>query len=305
MAFENPFDADVFARTATIWGGMLAAILVALLIIARKNLRQLNENSLFLRWRTWTIIAPIYMLAVLGGEVALALLVTLLIFQGLREYARLVGLPRRYTLVLLGMGLTAAPVAALSLDGFHFLPPLLLIVATLQPLLFGGIAAGVRHLAFAALGWGYIAWLLAHIPLIHSSIDGGPGILLAMGLAIAMSDVGAFIVGRSLGRHQLAPRLSPNKTWEGAVGNFIGAGLGIAIMAFALPDKNFWLIAVGLPMVIGLGSIWGDLVESSIKREFEAKDAGAWLPGFGGLLDRIDSLIMVAPLTYYVLRLAG
>ena len=65
------------------------------------------------------------------------------------------------------------------------------------------------------------------------------------------------------------------------------------------------LLVLALPPVIALGALWGDLLESSIKREFKTKDAGAWLPGFGGLLDRIDSLIMVAPLTFYLLRLLG
>jgi phosphatidate cytidylyltransferase len=203
------------------------------------------------------------------------------------------------------MGVIAAPIALVSLDGFHLLPPLLLIIATLQSLVFGGVRAGVRHLAFAVLGWGYIAWFLAHMMLIHKYIEGGPGILLAVGLAVAMSDVGAFVIGRLFGRHKMAPRISPNKTWEGAAGNLIGAYLGVVLMSFALPEKTFWVLIVVLPVVVALGAIWGDLVESAIKREFKVKDAGVWLPGFGGLLDRIDSLLLVVPLTYYFLRLTG
>ena len=199
----------------------------------------------------------------------------------------------------------AGPVALASLDGFFLLPPLLLIVATLQPLVFGDVRSGVRHLAFAALGWGLIAWFLAHIVLIHEHVDGGPGILLAVGLAVAMSDVGAFVVGKAVGRHKMAPRISPNKTWEGGAGNLIGAYLGVGVMGFALPEQMFRVLVLALPPVIALGAIWGDLVESAIKREFQAKDAGAWLPGFGGLLDRIDSLLIVVPLTYYFLKLLG
>ncbi|MGZ8151980.1 MAG: phosphatidate cytidylyltransferase, partial [Methylovulum sp.] len=119
----------------------------------------------------------------------------------------------------------------------------------------------------------------------------------------ALSDNIAFAIGSSLGRHKLSA-LSPNKTWEGVAGNLLGAYLGTLLMSFALPKDVYWLLLIGLPPLIALGSLWGDLFESAIKREAGVKDAGNWLPGFGGLLDRIDSLILVAPLSYYFLRLA-
>ncbi len=129
------------------------------------------------------------------------------------------------------------------------------------------------------------------------------GILLTLGLAVAISDVGAFTVGKALGSHKMAPRLSPNKTWEGAVGNLIGAYVAVGIMGFSIPSNLFWIITLGLPLLVAPGAIWGDLFESAIKREFDLKDAGNWLPGFGGILDRIDSLILVTPLVYYSLVL--
>ena len=303
MLISNPLDSPLFLPTAYRLGGLLGAAAIVILVLARGHLRRLSDDVLFQRWRSWVVIAPIYSLAVLSGELATMLLVSLLILQGLREYAELVELPRTYRIVLLGMGALAAPVAMVSLDAFHLLPPLLLIVATLQPLLFGSVRTGVRHLAFAVLGWGYVAWFLAHMVLIHKYIPGGPGVLLAMGLAVAVSDVGAFAIGKSLGRHAMAPRISPGKTWEGAAGNFLGASLGVTLMGFALQGRAFWVLTLALPLVIGLGSIWGDLVESAIKREFRVKDAGTWLPGFGGLLDRIDSLLLVVPLVYYVMKL--
>jgi phosphatidate cytidylyltransferase len=304
MLISNPFASALFLPTLYLGVGIMGGTLLLLLAVTRFDLRRLGESVLFRRWRVWAVIAPVYGLAVLSGELALLLLLSCVVFQGLREYARLVKLPPAYERVLLAMGLVAAPAAAFSVEAFYALPPLLLVLGTLQPLLFDKQPGGVRHLAFAALGWGYIAWLLAHLMLIYNYFDGGAGVLLAVGLGTALSDVGAFAVGKAFGRHKLAPRLSPNKTWEGVAGNLLGACVGVGLVALAVPGGFHW-VALGLPVVIAVGSLWGDLLESSIKREFGAKDAGGWLPGFGGLLDRVDSLIIVVPLVMYSMRLAG
>jgi phosphatidate cytidylyltransferase len=301
----NPLADPLFLPTAERWGGLLALAFIGLLLATRQRSGRLADEVLFLRWRTWAVIAPLFLCGILAGQLPRLVLILGLTLQGLREYAHLVGLPTAYRRVLYVMGLSVAPVAAVSLDGFYLMAPLLLIVATLQPLLLGGVSNGVRHMAFAAFGWGYLAWFLGHAVLIQRHIEGGPGIILCLGLAVAMSDVGAFIVGKAYGRHKLSPRLSPNKTLEGVAGNLIGAYAGVAIMAYALPASLRLGALLGLPLLVACGSLWGDLVESALKREFGVKDAGNWLPGFGGLLDRIDSLLIVLPLSYYALRLAA
>jgi phosphatidate cytidylyltransferase len=302
MLFSNPFESELFVPTVYRLAALLALGLLVLLIRGRRQLRQLKEDVLFVRWRTWLVIAPTYVLAVLSGQITTAILAAFLGFEALREYAHLVRLPQKYRVVLLGFGLIPAPAALLDVNAFYLLPPLLLIVATLQPLTFGEVRQGVRHLAFAAVGWAYMAWFLAHSVLIYRWVEGGPGILLTVGIAVSTSDVIAFVAGRTFGKHQMAPRVSPNKTYEGAIGNVLGAYLGVGLLYFALPEKTMFFLVLMLPVLIALGAIWGDLVESVIKREFGVKDAGAWLPGFGGLLDRIDSLVMVVPLVYYFLR---
>lgn len=298
MWISNPFSDPLWAGTLLAVGGSLSGGLALILAMLRAQGRRLAGSVLWARWRVWALLAPLYTLAVLAGPLPLALLVTALIVQGLREYATLVDLPRPHRRMLLGSGLLAAPVAALSPAAFGALPPVLLLAATLQPLLWRSGAA-VRHLVFAVFGWGYIAWFLAHGVLLYGQ-PGGPGVLLALGVCTALSDVGAFIVGTALGRHPLAPTLSPHKTWEGVAGNLLGAYLGGALTAFALPGG---LLGWGLPALVAAGALWGDLLESSLKREFGVKDAGSWLPGFGGLLDRFDSLILVLPLVYYCLQL--
>lgn len=302
---ESPFADPLFGRTAMTLGGVLLAGLLLVLAAERRHLGQLHQRVLFQRWAVWAAIAPVYSLAVLSGHMAMLLLVGLIVWQGLREYARLVGLPTLYQTVLLVFAVITLPLTLWSAEAFFSALPLLLVVGTLQPLLTQDIKEGVRTFALAGFGFAYLPLLLGHLVLIHTWIDGGPGVLLVLGLATALSDVGAFTIGKLFGRHPLSPIVSPNKTWEGAIGNVLGAALGTTLMAFALPPTLPLAIIVCLPLIIAAGAIWGDLLESLIKREFGVKDAGAWLPGFGGLLDRADSLVVTAPLLYHLLRVIG
>ena len=121
-------------------------------------------------------------------------------------------------------------------------------------------------------------------------------------LTIAISDTCQYYCGRLLGRHLLAPVVSPKKTVEGAVGGFVGAALSLAVIG------HWWLPQMGLPARIVLGlalaavGIVGDLFESLLKRSVGMKDASAVIPGHGGVLDRIDALIFAAPVFYVFVR---
>ncbi|TMK17132.1 MAG: phosphatidate cytidylyltransferase [Actinobacteria bacterium] len=283
----------------------LAGALVAIVAAERKHLRELGGRVLFVRWRTWAITAPIFGFAAMGPAGAAVGLVAALSLQGMREYAALIGLPKPYRIALYVAGVASVPVAATNLTLWRAMPPILLIGATLAPLAMQDVKEGVRHLAFAALGFAYVPWLLTYFLLVRQHVDGGRGILLAIGTAVAMSDVAAFCSGRVVGRHRLAAQLSPAKTWEGVAGNLAGAYAGFALMGFALPAGLNPVVRWTLPAVVAAGCVWGDLVESLIKRHAGVKDAGSWLPGFGGLLDRIDSLLVVLPLAYTVLVVWG
>lgn len=282
---------------------VLIPLLVVLLVIAMRQGGALSEDILLKRWRTWLVISVVLVAGLFSGSFVFASLVSVIIAQGLREYASLVQLPKLYRNVLITMGIAMPFAALISADLFYLAAPVFLILATLQPLVtFPANKGAVRDLAFAVLGWGYIAWFLAHLVMIYNFIDGGPGLLIVMLTSVALSDVGAYIAGRTFGKAKLAPMISPNKTWAGAVGNLVGACFAVIVMRFALPADISLVFLIVLPLMIAMGSLWGDLVESVLKREFEVKDAGTWLPGFGGLLDRVDSLILVAPLTYYLAR---
>lgn len=297
------FGSELFMPAAARVSLALAGGLGLIVFAERRHLRELTSRVLFLRWRTWAITAPLFGGAVMGPGALGVAFVMALSFQALREYAAIVELPKPYRTALLVAGVVSAPILVWNLTLWRGMPPILMMAATLTPLWMQDVERGVQRLAYAGFGFAFIPWLLGYFLLIRDHVDGGRGILLALGTAVAISDVAAFAAGNLFGRHKLAARLSPNKTWEGVLGNVAGAYLGFFLMSFALPESLDPGLRALLPAIVAAGCVWGDLVESLIKRQFEVKDAGSWLPGFGGLLDRIDSLLVALPLAYTALVL--
>lgn len=153
------------------------------------------------------------------------------------------------------------------------------------------------------------AWCLVYVGLLFSAIvlvrdvDGGRSWVFIGLLSTFATDTGAYAVGRLTGRHLMAPKISPKKTWEGAVGGYV-AGLGACFALNVLfdtgvPASTLVHLAVPLPVAAQVG----DLFESWLKRRMGVKDASGLLPGHGGFLDRMDSILFVMPLVYLFLRL--
>jgi phosphatidate cytidylyltransferase len=118
-----------------------------------------------------------------------------------------------------------------------------------------------------------------------------------------VNDIGAFFIGRAWGKHKLASTISPGKSWEGAIGGFLSAIIGALVIFailtqfFTLPFAYWQVILLGC--LVGIFAQLGDLAESLLKRNMGAKDSGKLLPGHGGILDRLDSVIFVGPMVYY------
>lgn len=244
--------------------------------------------------------------AVQAGRPGIAVLIGVLGAIGLFEWSHLMDLPLHHRVALqVANAAIVASVATLGTASAEWLIGGVVLVGIAWPVVRADTGRALRDLGSAAIGLVIVTVLLVHAVLL--AVERGEfGITLFAALAVACagSDIGAFIVGRRFGRTPLAPRLSPNKTREGVVGNLLGAAVGLAPFT-ALLGPYFtvtaWLVIVCL---VTIGSLWGDLLESAIKREAGVKDAAAWLPGFGGILDRIDSLLLVVPLVYWALRLA-
>ena len=161
-----------------------------------------------------------------------------------------------------------------------------------------------KALGYLVVGPIYIGILIAHTPLYYDlSLPGRHGgIWLAFAILCTFStDTSALIIGKTLGRHAMAKNISPNKTWEGAIGGFIGAIIFSASFCVLLSMTAYFWQILALGATVGLVSQCGDLFESKIKRISHVKNASGIIPGHGGLLDRLDSLLWAIPAVYYLL----
>jgi phosphatidate cytidylyltransferase len=283
--------------------GMGAAILYAVVGGARRGT---PPRTVLQRGASYAGLALVLAVAAATGVPGIAVLAAVLGAVGILEWSDLFDLPIHHRIGLLVADVAiVAVVAAQGSAGAPLLVGGLVLVGAVWPVLRADTGRAVRDLGIAAVGCVLIPVLLVHgVALRVERGEAGAALFVALAVACACSDVGAFLVGRRFGRHLLAPNLSPHKTREGVVGNVVGAAIGIAMFAPALVDAFGVVAALAFVPLVAAGSVWGDLLESAAKREAGVKDAGHWLPGFGGILDRIDSLLITAPLAYWALRLA-
>ena len=174
---------------------------------------------------------------------------------------------------------------------------------------FRASGGNVEALAAEILAVCYAGLLLAVTASLRwvAGADAGYLVLGSLVVAAKSGDIGAYTLGRLLGRAKMTPFLSPGKTWMGALGALIASGLGAWLwLHFATPrfhsewQPPAWYWAVAYGTFIGVAGLVGDLCESMIKRDVRAKDSATWLPGFGGLLDVLDSILYAGPVAYFL-----
>jgi phosphatidate cytidylyltransferase len=209
----------------------------------------------------------------------------------------LLGIALLFAAICLDPGLAMPAVAAASLILF-------VVCAFRSPL-----PRVLSDTAFSVFALVYVGFSLVAIPLLWRR-ENGPSLVLFLFCVVWSGDVAALYVGRAWGRRKLAPRISPNKTWEGSAASLAGSVLVAALLFFAAPalKRNLSLpVAYGgslarwlaLAVLLNVVAQLGDLVESAMKRGCGVKDSGGMLPGHGGMLDRIDALLLAAPVLWY------
>lgn len=160
------------------------------------------------------------------------------------------------------------------------------------------IETAARDVAFALLAFLYIPFLMTHIVLLRQTPFGVKWLFVIM-LIVMTNDSTAYYIGSAFGKHRLYPLVSPKKSIEGAFGGLAGSICGTMLAKFTFFPQLTFFDAIATALVVGMVGQAGDLFESLLKRSFGVKDSGTLIPGHGGVLDRLDSILFAAPVTYY------
>lgn len=196
-------------------------------------------------------------------------------------------------LILPDSWLDFLPSVATRWFGFYVLVVLLLLHTVIRKQRFTFDDAGVLTLAMLYVGMGFHYFVVARAVNFQTLLYGM--------LIVWLTDSGAYLIGRKIGKNKLAPRISPNKTWEGSVGGTVAATIILAVYLYFFSVGDGFITMIILTLILSIMGQLGDLIESSLKRYYGVKDSGKILPGHGGILDRFDSMLIVMPM----LHLAG
>ncbi len=261
----------------------------------------LNKNAT--RMLTGFILGTISMACIIKSGVLLLLLLYVFVFFASREYVKILehkGFYPSLKVIWLAeavFGLIAYyqryDLTALTLTAFS--------IISFMWVLFRGRQPYIANAATTILGFIYCGWFPLHLMFLRElssdRFHDGLGFVVMMFTAILLTDIGCYYAGRHLGKHKLAPVVSPNKTIEGSIGGMISAVIGAVIVSYFIEFEWYYAVIIGL--ICTVFAQIGDLCESLIKRDAGVKDSGDTLPGHGGFLDRTDSFIFTIPVMYY------
>ncbi len=285
----------------------LLALATIILFILRKFRPQYDWFELQQRINSWWIIVGLFSLAMLSPkEVALAFW-GFLSFLSLKEYLTLTPTRRSDSIPLLWM-YVAIPLqyiwVGMSWYGMFiiFIPVYVFLFLPVRMVLVGDTRSFLHSASILQWGMMTTVFALSHVAFLMMlpGEDTSVGALLVIFLVATtgLNDIAQYLWGKTLGKIKVMPKVSPNKTLAGLLGGMLSTTLLATIFGPLLTPMN-WLHALGAGVIIGLSGFCGDVVMSAVKRDLGVKDSGKLLPGHGGILDRLDSLIYTAPLFFH------
>jgi phosphatidate cytidylyltransferase len=287
-AVHNPIFREYLAIVAVLLLG--AGLVLATLQFGFR----MKLGNVWQTWQSWLWMAPLAALAIFSGRVLFILGVMVVALLAFREFARASSLKSdRAMCAAVAAGIGGVGIAAL-LRAESFTAPLFgIMLVALGPIV-RNRSNELQCFSLGVIAFVYLGWMFGQLGFIADS-PSASGYLCFLLFATGVCDVAGFTFGKIFGRHPLRSGISPGKTLEGSLGALLVGLILPWLLRFSFPFFGTReLILAGL--IVGLGGQMGDLSLSFLKREFGIKDWGAAIPGHGGILDRIDSLIFVAPL---------
>ena len=297
---DNPAGNPLFVPVLQYVGAALGALLVLAFVREWRRRRHPELRSLLAPVTTAVLLVASLLLSLFAGGLALMALVTVLCVLCVREYVRITQ-PSRALVVLLYAGIGCAIAAAAAGEVTWLLTvPFAVFLAGNAVFVLSDTSEGSQRQLGELLVCSYLVLPLASWIYVRGWVDWGLQFLLLVLPCTWLSDVCGYTAGSILRGRRLAPRLSPGKTWSGACASVIGAALGAAVIGAVLPHRSGYLTLALVGAGAGICAVFGDLVESLVKRAHNIKDSGTLLPGFGGVLDRFDSMLFVVPVMFPV-----
>ncbi len=262
-------------------------------------------KNLILRSLSGVIYVGLIIGAILAGETAFMWLCFALIVLGLIEFSKLTNGEIKYLPLSLDLLFVTLPFISILFhsNALLFLMFPVLITRVVSQLYQPNDKNPLNTIAYSVMGVVYV--FLPLLILLFLYIETSSAIVLAVFIMIWLNDTGAYVVGSWLGRkilpYKMFPRISPKKSWAGFVGGLVFTIISAIVFAECFSEyyRRFDLNEmIGLAVIVSIFATWGDLLESLFKRTVGVKDSGNLIPGHGGILDRIDSLLLVAPVVY-------
>ena len=311
---ELSFNMDLAPNVIFMIAGMAACLCCVQIILRMRKSRfdPLTYRELSDRLRTWWVILLLFAGALVLGTTASLVFFACVSYLALKEYFSIIP-TRRVDRGLLLLAYAAVPIQYYWIaigwyDLFIIFIPVYMLLLLSAHMVFSGHAEGFLK-AIGTLHWGmmvtiyalsHAAYFLAFPPSVNP-IAGGPGLILFLVFLTSFNDVAQYVWGKCFGRRKLSPQISPNKSWEGAIGG-VATTMVVAMGLAPYLTPHAMLMAALAGALISISGIFGDLTVSAMKRDLGIKDTGSCLPGHGGILDRVDSLVFTAPLYFHFIN---
>ncbi len=286
-----------------VWAILVAWSIPLIIITIIRKKQGKDVRSIWIKYSSWFIMVPILTIPLLLGKWFTQSLFLLLSLYAFEEFSRTIGLSKEKGHMWVGrisILLIYTTVFVGYFGTFMSMPAYIIIFSFLFPILRDRFRGMVQSTVLTIFGVIYFGWFLAYLAYLMN-IDTGPQLIIVFLLIIITNDASAYVIGSNLGRHPMVPHLSPKKTWEGAIGAaLITIGLTVALR-FALYEMTLW-VALIFGAILAFTGTCGDLSISLVKRDVHTKDTGHLIPGHGGLLDRLDSILFSTPVFFHFMN---